>query len=421
MGEKGSGIFYGWWVVATCFLSLLFAGGALFYALPVFLKPLAAEFGWDRGDISAGISATFIGQVFVAPLLGALISRYGARVVMIPAAILAGLSLLLLTWLDHLLEFHVVRVLMGVALVGLAFIPATVTIFGWFRKNRGRALGITLMAFPLGGLVFTPLTAGLIARLGWQTTFTVLGLSIWVILLPVLFFLLRNDPKDLGLQPDGELPDAEPAGEGHSVAADRDLSPREAAKTGRFWTLSIMYVILYASLIGMLVHQFPHITDLGYTPQTAGFVVSAILAISAAGGLFFGWASDRLDARYLAACGWALGSVGVIVLTLSASLWALGAYVVLMGVAYGGTDPLLAVVVRRTFGANAYAVVFGFYQSLVCVGGFIGGTALGYVYDAALSYRWGFAAAAVGFALSAALILSVRSASAVMPGPAKGA
>ena len=137
MGEKGSGIFYGWWVVATCFLSLLFAGGALFYALPVFLKPLAAEFGWDRGDISAGISATFIGQVFVAPLLGALISRYGARVVMIPAAILAGLSLLLLTWLDHLLEFHVVRVLMGVALVGLAFIPATVTIFGWFRKNRG--------------------------------------------------------------------------------------------------------------------------------------------------------------------------------------------------------------------------------------------------------------------------------------------
>ena len=82
-----------------------------------------------------------------------------------------------------------------------------------------------------------------------------------------------------------------------AFAADRDLSPREAAKTGRFWTLSIMYVILYASLIGMLVHQFPHITDLGYTPQTAGFVVSAILAISAAGGLFFGWASDRLDAR----------------------------------------------------------------------------------------------------------------------------
>ena len=69
----------------------------------------------------------------------------------------------------------------------------------------------------------------------------------------------------------------------------------------------------------------------------------------------------------------------MIVLTLSASLWALGAYVVLMGVAYGGTDPLLAVVVRRTFGANAYGVVFGFYQSLVCVGGFIGGTALGYV------------------------------------------
>ena len=148
MSEKGSGIFYGWWVVATCFLSLLFAGGALFYALPVFLKPLSAEFGWNRGDVSAGISATFIGQFFIAPLLGAITSRYGARVVMIPAAILAGLSLLLLTWLDHLLEFHALRVLMGIALVGLAFIPATVTIFRWFHTNRGRALGIALMAFP---------------------------------------------------------------------------------------------------------------------------------------------------------------------------------------------------------------------------------------------------------------------------------
>ena len=402
-------IFYGWWVVAACFVSMLFAGGATFYALPVFLKPLAQEFGWGRGEISAGISIAFISEIIGAPIIGGLTTRYGARAVMIPAAVVGGLALLLLFWLTELWQFYGLRFLMGFGLVGLAFVPVSVTVFRWFRSNRGRALGIVLTGFPLGGLIFTPATAFLIGKLGWQMTFALLGLSIWAILLPVLVFVLRNDPEDLGILPAGAAAEAESGTIGSTSTADRDMSLGKVVRTSSFWVFMAIYFLAYASVISMLVHQFPHVTDLGYGPETAGVMVSAVLGISAIGGLFFGWASDRLDGRFLAAICLIMGAVGVLLLAQPASLWLLCGYVVFFGLAYGGMEPVIAVVVRQTFGTKVYGVVFGFCQSVLCVGGVVGGTALGYVHDATLSYQWGFVMAAVGFTLSAGLMFCIRS------------
>ena len=354
-------------------------------------------------------------------MIGGLTGRYGPRTVMIPAAIVGGLALLLLFWLTEMWQFYGLRFLMGFGLVGLAFVPVSVTVFRWFRNKSGRALGIVLTGFPLGGLIFTPVTAFLIGKLGWQMTFALLGLSLWAMLLPVLVFVLRNDPEELGLLPDGAAAEVEPGTMSSATTADRDMSLGEVVRTSSFWVVLAIYFLAYASLIAMLIHQFPHVTDLGYTPENAGVVISAVLAFSAIGGLFFGWASDRFDARFLAAICFMMGAVGVLLLTQPASLWLLGGYVVLFGLAYGGSEPVVAVVVRRTFGTKAYGVVFGFCQSVLCVGAVVGGTALGYVHDATLSYRWGFVMVAVGFALSAGLILCTRSTAAVTVSPAEPA
>ena len=414
--RKGTGeqpaIFYGWWIVAACLTSMMIAGGTMFFALPVFLTPLAAEFGWSRVEVSGGISIFFVSVAIGSPLAGELTNRFGARRVMIPSAIVAGLCLILASWLTQMWQFYGLRLLMGFGFAGMAFVPVSVTVFRWFVKNRGRALAMTLIGMPVGGLVFTPLTATLIERLGWQTAFLVLGLMIWILLLPVLILVVRSDPKDLGLFPDGAPAEAEVAASS-TAAADQDLSAGEVLRTSSFWVVLGVYVPLYASLFAMLVHQFAHITDVGYTPEAAGIVVSAILAFSAIGGLSFGSASDRIDPRYLVTFCFIIGAVGVVLLAQPVSLWFLSGYVLLFGLAYGGVDPLMAVVVRRTFGAAAYGVIFGLYQSVVCVSGLIGATLLAYVYDETLSYRWGFLVVAVGLALSAGLLLCVRSAPAV--------
>ena len=422
-GEQPT-IFYGWWIVAACFTSMLIAGGATFFALPVFLKPLAEEFRWSRAEVSGGIAVFLISVAVGSPLVGGLTSRYGARKVMVPAAILAGLSLILLAWLTRMWQFYALRLLMGFGFVALAHVPVSVTVFRWFVKKRGQALAIALIGMRLGGLIFTPLAALLIERLGWQTAFMVLGLSIWLLLLPIIILIVRNDPKDLGLLPDGDAAEVHGAASAATVASDPDTSVRAALKTSSFWVILGVYVPLYMSLVSMLVHQFPHITDVGYTPASAGMVVSAVLAFAAIGGLAFGWASDRLDARFLAAACIIMGAAAAVLLTQAVSPWLLSGYVVLFGLAYGGMDPVVAVVARRTFGAKAYGVVYGLYQSVICISGLVGVTLLGYVYDATSSYHWGFLMMAAGLTVSAVLLLCTRTAALVtVPGadPSTGA
>ena len=401
-------IFYGWWMVGACLMSMLIAGGSMFFALPVFLKPLAEAFGWSRAQVAGGISAAFVSVAVAAPLVGAATGRYGPRTVMLPATVLGGLSLVLLYFLTQMWEFYGLRLLMGLAYASLVFVPVNVTVSKWFVKKRGQAIGMALIGMPLGGLIFTPLTALMIETVGWQTAFVLLGLSLWAILLPIHFLVLRNNPSDLGLLPDGALPGE--SGRDSAATVDEGVSWREALRTVSFWLLVAINLVLNASLIAMLVHQFAYLTDLGYGLATAGIVVSTVLAISVAGGLFFGWASDRLDARYLGAACFALGAGGVALLMLPESVWLLFGYVALFGLSFGGSPPLLAVVTVRTFGPKAFGAIYGSYETVVCAGALIGPTALGRVYDAWLSYQWGFAMVVGGYLLSAILILCVRPA-----------
>ena len=408
MARREPRIFYGWWVVGACFTSMLITGGAIFFSLPVFIKPLGETFGWSRADLSAGIQAIFVSMGIGGPIVGGLTTRYGSRAVMIPAAAVTGLALVLLSGLQHLWELYALRLLMGFGYAALAFVPVNVTIYRWFTTKRGRAVGIALAGLPVGGLLFTPVTAVLIDTLSWRGTFLVLGLLMWLVLLPVLFFVLRDNPKDLGLVPDGAAAKGTRSAES-ARAAGQDLTFGEALRTRSFWALLGVYLMMYASLYSVLVHQFPYMTDQGYSPTGAGLVVSALLAVSVVGGLCFGWASERFEARHLAAACLALAAAAASLLTRPLTVGIVAGYAVLLGLSFGGIPALMAMLIGRTFGTRSYGALYGFYQGLVCVGAFIGPTVLGYLYDQTSSYGHGFILLAIGFTLSAGLILLVRS------------
>lgn len=397
-------IYYGWWIVAICSASLIVAVGAMFFALPVFLKPLANEFGWTRAEVSGGISALFLSSALTAPLVGKLVTRHGPRRIMIPAAGLAGLSLILSSLLNTLWQFYAVRFLMGVAYGALTFVPVTVTLSRWFVRKRGRAIGAALTGGPLGGLLFTVIAAFLIDSLGWRLGFAVLGATVLIVLLPLLVLFLRDDPSDLGLAPDGAAPIPNPTGMPVRAA---EPSLKAVFMSRPFWLLTAVFLVVYSALLSMIIHQFAFITDLGYAARPAALLISGVLAVSVVGGLSFGWASDRLSPIRLSSLCFALGALGVSLLLGSPSVAHLVGYAILFGLAFGGTGPLLALVVTRCFGVQAFGLIFGFYQGMVSVAAVVGPALLGSIYDATASYGRGFWFVLVEFAVSALLVLFV--------------
>jgi len=83
--------------------------------------------------------------------------------------------------------------------------------------------------------------------------------------------LLRKDPRDIGLLPDGAGPDPRqgdiPKKEGDFQAVDIPLGP--ASRMSSFWFLGFSWVFLSLSLHMIFVHIVPYAVDMGISPMDA--------------------------------------------------------------------------------------------------------------------------------------------------------
>ena len=227
--RTGGGLFYGWTIVgAFFFLNLVGqASGSLNFGL--FVLPMSEELGLSRQLIGWAQTMRLWASGLGGVILGRWLDRYGPRGPMLVAIVVAVGGLLLLA------GAHSAGALFGVMLAlgasgwttpGGGALIATVPVAKWFVRMRGRATGIVQIGLGIGGVVFLPLTQVLINHYGWRMTWVVLA---WIsaATLP-LVLLLRRQPSDLGLLPDGAAA-ADPAAAADRAAADPAAADRAAA------------------------------------------------------------------------------------------------------------------------------------------------------------------------------------------------
>src|SRR5262245_47414613 len=104
--------YYGWVIVAVCFLAEATAFGAGSASLAVFLQPMSADLGWSRTTLTFALTAQQLGNMIVAPESGRLIDRRGPRPVMMFGAIVAGLGFIAISQVQAPWQFYI---LYGVA------------------------------------------------------------------------------------------------------------------------------------------------------------------------------------------------------------------------------------------------------------------------------------------------------------------
>jgi len=90
-------IFYGWRIVAVCFVTHCLNVGTVFYSFSVFFHPLSVEFGGSRAQTSWGFSLAAVLGAFYATAMGRLVDRYGPRPVQLCGAVVLGAGYLVLS------------------------------------------------------------------------------------------------------------------------------------------------------------------------------------------------------------------------------------------------------------------------------------------------------------------------------------
>jgi MFS family permease len=384
--------FYGWLVLATCFFVMAVAGGGIFYAFGVFLKPMTDEFGGSRGAGSIAFSLSSVCMAFAAPLVGAAVSRFGARKVMTLGQIILVLSLALLSQINQLWQLYVVfGVMVGVSQGFATFLPAMTIINNWFIRRRAMAMGITSCGVGVGTFILAPFNRYLIETVGWRAAWIVLGaVAVVFALIPVLLFV-RGRPEEMGQRPDGDrLPleenDNAPS-RGKATVAPVDWDTASALRTPALWLVVVFSCANIFTLNIISTHQVAHLEDIGIAPMVAAGALGLLAIVSAAGRLVGGTLGDRFELRYIAAAVSVLQLGGLLIFMNAREIGLLYAYVIIYGPAYGAALVLTPAIIGAYFGRRNFPAIFGISSAIYSIVGATSPILAGYMYDSLGSYR----------------------------------
>jgi sugar phosphate permease len=383
-------IFYGWWVVAACFVLCFLFAGAGFYSFSIFIKPLETEFGWDRAAISLTMSIHFIIGGLMGPFVGKLTQTYGPKNVMSLAAIGSGACFLLVSLTQSLWYFYVVYALLALMLCGIGVVPVSSLLANWFDKRRGTATGTALVGIAAGGLLLAPLLGAITTRFGWKSSYVFLGLLVWVVALPVIQLVIKGDPAEVGLAPDGgrreiSVNDAEDRA-WQTALTGRPSGPALRSRT--FWCLAASFFLAPMAQPGVLQHQVPLIIDAGVSQAAAATALGLTAGIGGLGKLSFGRFSEIMPFRYVVTLCFGLQALAVLVLVNIDSMAMLWIYVAIFGFSMGGVVVLLPLAVGHFFGLAAFGVLLGTLWMINAIGGALGTYVSGLIYDYTGAYQY---------------------------------
>ena len=252
--ESNSKVFYGWWIVGACLISNLYVGGTIFFGFTAVFEPIANEFGWSYAQISLAASIRGLEISLLAPLMGFLIDRWGPRRIMFGGAIVSGLGLIFLSRITSLGMFYVAFILIAIGLSTCSSTVVMAAVVNWFRKNVAMASGIVASGIALGGLL-VPLVTMLIDMFDWRTAMVIVGLGMWVIVLP-LSLVVRHKPEQYGYQLDGEANITTVVHESMVSLSNTEVSTgvRQAIKSWAFWNISLVVTCQFLIINGVITH-----------------------------------------------------------------------------------------------------------------------------------------------------------------------
>ncbi|WP_219825427.1 MFS transporter [Nonomuraea typhae] len=399
-----------WLVAAVAFVAILGAAG--FRATPgVLIDPLQREFGWSTATISLAVSVNLVLYGLTAPFAAALMDRFGMRRVVSAALLLVALGsggTLAMNASWQLLLFWGVLVGLGTGSMALVF-AATVT-DRWFVRHRGLVTGVLTAAGATGQLIFLPVLAHLAEGPGWRVASLTVAASALVVA-PLVWWLLRDDPADAGTTALGAEPGAVRAPAPSVNAAVRAVGVlRSAARTRPFWFLAVGFAICGASTNGLVgTHFIPAAHDHGMPQTTAAGLLALVGVFDVVGTVASGWLSDRMDSRILLGVYYALRGLSLMVLP---GLFAASAhpsmlvFIIFYGLDWVATVPPTVALCRKIYGPDG-GVVFGWVFASHQVGAAIAAVLAGLSRDQLGSYDLAWYGAGALCLIAAALSVAI--------------
>jgi MFS family permease len=380
--------YYGWIIVAVSFLILTVVFGVRL-SFTVFFVALIDEFGWSRADTALIFSVSMIVFAATSTLAGIGLDKWGVRRTFGVGAVILTLGLLLSSQIQNLYQLALTYgglAGLGITILGLG--PQAALIARWFIRRRGLAIGIAFAGTGIGSLLIIPGIEGVVSAFDWRASYIVLAGLVFATL-PFIVFLLRLNPVDKGLHPDGI---AEVVTENLTRPVE-NWTMSDAVRAPTFWLLMLAALGAIGPVRVLSVHQLAILIDAGYESSYAAIAIGFSGAITAIAFVLLGALSDKIDRRLV----YMLGSISLILAIIildrlgmpGGILWVL-IYAILLGIGEGSRSSLVTAVASDLFPGDALGAINGAIGAAFGMGAAVLPWLAGLLYDQQGRYTTGF-------------------------------
>jgi sugar phosphate permease len=375
---------YAWVVVGVIFFAQAVALGVR-GTIGLLVNPWEAEFGWDRAAVSLTASLGFVVYGVAQALAGRWADRTGPRVIFAASIALLGVGTAAVSSIVSLWQAYLIfGVLIMFGIGGASSPTSAVAVARWFTARRGLALGVVAAGSAAGQLVLVPVMAALAGAIGWRAAFFWLGVAILVVALPIVLFLLRDDPDQAG----------ERAGAAKTLGGP-PMALAGIMRHASFWWLALSFFVCGVTTSGLIdTHFIPYAQDHHVSTVTAATAFGVLSLVNMVFTALSGVASDRLG--YTRLLGWIYAgrAVTLVFLVFARDPVSLFVFAVAFGIVDFSTVAPTTALSTIVFGRRSAGTVFGLVALSHQMGSALGSYAGGLAHDLTGSYTAFFVAGA---------------------------
>ena len=393
----------GWKVLLAALLGTACGASPLpFQTMGFMIGPIRDEFGWSLRDISFGVTIYGVLGALLAPAFGAMADRFGVRRVALLSTAAFGVAFASFSLMrDSLAMFYALWTLVGLVGIGSTPITWSRAVNLWFFRNRGLALGLTLVGTSVAAMILPTLTVTLIHQLGWRGAYAALALLPLLVALPVALAFFR-EPRPEERPPELNAVDAS------GKVALGGMTLRECLRGYRFWLLALSIFCVAFAYGGALVHMPQMLKAQGFADTQQAVVVSLFGVSIFAGRIITGLLLDRFWAPLVTLPILCLPAVSCLLLAGDHLTFATAVFAgFLLGFSSGAETDLVAFLAGRYFGMANYGRIYGSLYMVFGIASALSPLAYGWVKDSTGSYDLILYVAAVMFVAGAFLLLTL--------------
>ena len=382
--------FYGWVILAACFMITTVASGAMM-GFGVFITPMAEDMGWSHSALSFSYALSALTTGMGVLVVGSFLHSHSVRAIFFLSTLVHCFGIYMTSTVTTIEGFYFWYGLVASAGRSAFFLSTTTLITRWFEKRRGLVMGIMMSGNGVGPFIFSPVITWMIFMWGWQTAYMVLS-ALMIVCLSVSSLLIRNHPHEMGLGPYGGNPMPVPVqpraaspGASKPARAGRSLWGAVLRMEG-FWSLAFIIFFCCTCHSIPLVHVVGFALSAGLSAFTSSWVLAVMSISSVIGRIYWGMFADRHGARFALMLTLFMQGALILWLVNTQDPVLFFMYAIVWGFGYGGVGTQYGMVSREVLGARLFGPGYAGQNAFAMVGMAVGGFLGGYLYDLSHSY-----------------------------------